>query len=280
MKNWKTKVISTALALSVLAPAASFASSSATTTTGDITFRKDFAHHQRFDGQADETKILEMVSKYTPESLDEWKNALARRDQLVKELKEKCPNDFNKTGLSDDVKAKIKTINEDVKNGKITREQAAEEFKKLGLENKRFDKQRTKMSDEDKEKINAIREDLKNGKITREQAAEEFKKLGLEGKIFIKQGPKMSEQDKEKINAIREDLKNGKITREQAAEEFKKLGLNVRKNFNRPDNLRAQFREAVKAGDENKIKELLPRMLQQLKERNQQLSDRVSKINQ
>lgn len=200
LKNWKTKVISTVLALSVMAPVASFAASSATPAE-DVPFRKGFAHHQRFNGQEAEAKILEMVSKYAPESLSEWKNALARRDQLVIQLKEKMPLNKRNTDLPDGTKERVKDR------------------------------------------------------------------------------PKLSDEAKEKIKSIREDLKNGKITREEAATEFQKLGLEPRKDFSR-DNPGAQFRKAVQEGDEAKIKELLPQLLQQLKERNQQLSDRLSEINQ
>ncbi|WP_333870716.1 hypothetical protein [Desulforamulus putei] len=188
MNNWKTKVLSTALALSVLVPAASYAADE--TTALKVFSQKGFAHHQRINSenrQSLDTKMLDLISKYTPDSLQDWKNALAEREQLMAKLKGKAPNHKQKTQLSDEVKAKV----------------------------------------------NAIRRDLKDGKITKEQAQEQLKALGLQ---------------------------NFKDKKKAAFE----------------NSLMGQFMQAVKDNDEAKIKELLPQLLQQLKDKNQELSARVS----
>ncbi|SFR09156.1 hypothetical protein [Desulfoscipio geothermicus] len=235
MKNWKTKVLSIVLGLSVLAPTASFAADTVTATQ-DMPVRKGFAHYQRFDVDqrtAAMDKMLDMVGKYTPGDVEDWKNAFAEREQLMSELKEKAP----------------------------------------------VQRQRPQISDEIREKVEAIREGVKNGTITREQAGEELKNLGLDRVRQNKQNPRLSDEVKEKVKAIREDVKNGKLTREQAAEELKSLGLQGKKNFAGHNNLMIQFNKAVKADDESAIKELLPQLLEQLKEKNQQLSVRLSETN-
>ncbi|SHI54031.1 hypothetical protein [Desulfofundulus thermosubterraneus] len=198
MSNWRTRVISAALALSLLVPAAAFAGN-AVTARKDIPVKKGFAYHQRLDGeqrQQNEQKLLEMVSKYTPEILGDWKNALAEREQLMGELKEKAP----------------------------------------------VHKQSPQLSAELKEKVEAIRKDVENGKLTPEQAREEFKKLGL-GKEGPRRESYLPSADKEK-------------------------------------QLMGEFRKAVEANDEARIKELLPQLLKQLQERNKGLSEMLSKTNQ
>jgi len=222
--------LSTALVLSVLAPTASFAADAGTATKDFFPVKKAFAHHQPFNGeqrQVAKDKMLELVSKYTPESLEEWKNALAEREQLVAELKENAP----------------------------------------------VQKQRPQLPGEVKEKVTAIREDVKNGNMTREQAREELKNLGLDKLPPHMPKPQLPGEIKEKVTAIREDVKNGNMTREQAREELRNLGIDGGRY------LMGDFRKAVEANDEAKIKELLPQLLEQLKERNEILSARLAETN-
>jgi len=236
VKNWKAKVVSAALALSVLASSAAFAADNAT-STGDVQFKTGFAKHQRFDGaksQLNETKILEVVGKYAPESLSDWESVLAEREQLANELKEKAP----------------------------------------------IDRQRVKLTDEQKEQVKAIREGVKNGTLTPEQAKEQLQSLGLDMARSFGLKPQLTDEQKEQVKAIREGVKNGTLTPEQAKEQLQSLGLQGKNAFARPDNLMGQFKEAVEANDESTIIELLPQLLEQMKERNQQLSDKLSKINQ
>ncbi|MBO8137717.1 MAG: hypothetical protein H0Z40_06240 [Desulfotomaculum sp.] len=280
MKNWKTKILSTTLALSVLVPTASFAANTVT-GAGDAAAKKPFVHYQMFNQEKRQEmndKILDLVSKYTPESLAQWKAALAEQEQLMSDLKEKRPTDKQKPQISDEVKEKIKTIYENVKSGKLTPAQAREELKNLGIEKHRV---RPELSDEIKEKVGQIRQDVKSGKLTPEQAREELKNLGIE-KHRVR--PELSDEIKEKVGQIRQDVKSGKLTPEQAREELKNLGLKARSGFEgkgrfAQNNLKVQLMKAVKANDEAKIKELLPQMLQQLQERNQTLSNKLGKSN-
>jgi hypothetical protein len=240
MNKWKTRIISTALALSLLVPAAAFAAD-AGTAEKDIPVKKGLAYHQRLNSeqrQQNEEKLLEMVSKYTPEILEEWKNALAEREQLRGELKEKAPVQRQRPQISGEVKEKVEAIRKDVENGKLTPEQAREEFRKLGLGRG----EPPQLPAEVKEKVEAIRKDVENGKLTPEQAREEFKKLGL-GKEGPRRESCLPSADKEK-------------------------------------QLMGEFRKAVEAGDEARIKELLPQLLKQLQERNRELHEVMLKTNQ
>ena len=281
MSNWKTKLLTGALALSVLIPTASYAAGTINTNEA-VSFKKAFAQHQSFnDGKAQEfdSKMLDMVAKYTPQSLEDWKNTIAERDQLMSKLREQAPQK-QMPNLTDEQKAKVKAIFEDVKSGKITREQAEEEMKKLGLD-KQFPKiQRPQLTDEQKAKVTAIQEDLKNGEITAEQAKEEFTKLGLDKQFPKIQRAQLTDEQKAKVTAIREDLKNGKITAEQAKEEMGKLGMDRGQGFKGDSRgIMGDFMTAVTANDETKIKELLPQMLEQLKVRNTELSAKLAASN-
>lgn len=236
MKNWQTKAVSTLLALAVLAPSAAFATDAVNSKVG-LTGYKGFAHHQPFNQEKQQElndKLIELVTKYTPDSLAEWQSALAKQDQLREEMKDKRPVNEQRPELSDEVKDKVKAIREDVKNGKITKEQAQEQLQSLGLE---------KFRD----------------------------KKGFKGQ------PQLSDEAKQKLQAIQEDVKSGKLTKEQAKEEMRELHPDLKKDAK--NNPMAQFHEAVAANDETKIKELLPQMLEQLKEKNQQLSNKLTEVN-
>ncbi len=327
MKNWKTKAVSTILALAVLVPTTAFAADVVKGGQG-AKRTEGFAHHQLFNQEKKQEfndKLLELVTKYTPDSLEEWKNALATQDQLREEMKDKLPADKQRPQLSEEVKEKVKAIQEDVKNGNLTREQAQEQLKSLGVEGFKGNfKERPQMSDEAKEKVKALREELKNGTITQEQAQEQLKSLGIEGfkgdfkgrtemsdevkaKVqairedlkkgtitqeqaqeqwkalgikgpVVKDRPQLSDEAKQKLQTIQEDVKSGTLTKEQAQEEMKNLGLTFRGDVAKNHPM-AQFQEAVKANDEAKIKELLPQMLEQLKEKNQELSNKLAESN-
>ncbi|AGL00863.1 hypothetical protein [Desulfoscipio gibsoniae] len=153
------------------------------------------------------------------------------------------------------------------------REQLMSELKEQAPE------QRPILSDEMKEKLQAVREAVKNGTMTQEQAAEELKELGLEKAGEIKQRPELSDEVKEELEAVREAVKNGTMTREQASEEFEKLGLQGKRDLPNQNNIMVQLDSAVESGDESTIKDLLAQLLEQMKEKNQQLSTKLSEIN-
>ncbi|TEB11514.1 hypothetical protein Psfp_03940 [Pelotomaculum sp. FP] len=282
MKSWKAKVVSAALALSVLAPSAAFAADN-TTATDDVQFKPGFVSHLRFGGaknQLDDSKILEVVGKYAPESLSDWESVIAEREQLANALKEKAPAGLQKTQLSDEQKEQIKNIREQMKDGTLTAEQAKEQLQGLGLDMGRSFGLKTQLTDEQKEQINDIREQVENGTLTAEQAKEQLQGLGLDMVRAFAPNIQLTDEQKEQIKNIREQMKDGALTAEQAKEQLQSLGLPGKSDFIRPGNLMGQLNEAVEANDESKIVELLPQLLEQLQERNQQLSDKLSEMNQ
>ncbi|WP_449241225.1 hypothetical protein [Desulfoscipio gibsoniae] len=279
MSGWKTKVFSIVLGLSVLVPTASFAADTVA-DPADLPSNAKFIYHQQLDGEQGllaEDNILDLVGKYAPDSMEDWQSVIAEREQLISELKEQVPE--RRPELSDEVKEKLQAVREQVENGTMTQEQAAEELKELGLEKMGTIKQRPELSDEVKEKLQAVREQVENGTMTQEQAAEELKELGLEKMGTIKQRPELSDEVKEKLQAIREQVENGTMTPEQASEEFEELGLRGKLNLTNLDNIMAQLDEAVESGDESTIKDVLAQLLEQMKDRNQQLAARLSEKN-
>lgn len=276
IKNWQTKAVSTFLALSILIPAAAFASDATTDATKAVTGGKGFGQHRVFSQEKQQemqTKLLELVTKYTPDSLAEWKAALAEQDSLMQKLQANRPTDKERPQLSDEVKAELNKIRDDLKSGTITQEQAQQKMKDLGIE-PREGKDHPELSAEVKEKLDNIRDEVKNGTLTKEAAQEQIKALGIEPRED-KDHPELSAEVKEKLEAIKADVESGKLTKEQAKEKMAELGLKP-KGDGPKDNPMAQLKEAVDAKDATKIQELLPQMLEDLKERNQKMSNKLA----
>ncbi|MZF46554.1 hypothetical protein GRA90_21085, partial [Bacillus anthracis] len=79
-------------------------------------------------------------------------------------------------------KEKAKSILEQEKSGKLTREQAKEELTKLGVNMPEKGKRKDMLANLDeqaKEKVKSIFEQEKSGKLTHEQSKEELTKLGI-----------------------------------------------------------------------------------------------------
>jgi len=288
--NWKTKVASTIVALSIIVPSAAFAANEVKENTK--VFSKSGIVHQRMDEtqrQDMQEQLMEMVKKYAPGTVTEWESALAKQQELMSQFKDKLP------AVSDEMKEKMQNIGEQFKNGDLTKEQVQEKMKELGIERPMKDGDRgqdpgemkerpmkdgdrEQVSDEVKEKIKVIQEQLKNGDLTQEQAREELKALGIER--HIKFGPvgEISDEIKDKIKSIQEQVENGDLTQEQAREELKALGIEkMEGKLGTHLNLMIQFKEAVSENDAAKITELLPQLLEQLQEQNEKMSERASK---
>ncbi|HDX9574864.1 TPA: hypothetical protein ROY00_004491, partial [Bacillus mobilis] len=109
-------------------------------------------------------------------------------------------------------KEKAKSILEQEKSGKLTREQAQEELTKLGVkmpEGKRKD-MLANLDEATKEKVKSIFEQEKSGKLTHEQAKEELTKLGV--KLPEKEKHEdifagLDEATKEKVKSILDNEK-------------------------------------------------------------------------
>ncbi|MFZ5590442.1 MAG: hypothetical protein ACOY81_01340 [Bacillota bacterium] len=248
MSNWKTKTVVAALALSILVPGAAMATS--TSNAGSAGLAGKVAgmafpgrHHQGDPAKQQEMqqKILELVSKYTPESLSEWQAALAEQEKLRQSMPQKEPAWM--ANLTDEQKAQLKEVMDKVKDGQLTREQAKEELAKLGLD--KYMPQRPEpqwmanLTDEQKAQLKEIMDKVKDGQLTREQAKEELAKLGLDKYLPTPPaGGPGGERDK--------------------------------------DNLMGQLMQAASNSDAAKIKELLPQALQMLKERNQHMQEIIN----
>ncbi|MGQ0452562.1 hypothetical protein ACT4UM_05895, partial [Bacillus sp. SS-TM] len=80
-------------------------------------------------------------------------------------------------GLDEQAKEKAKSILEQEKSGKLTREQAKEELTKLGVkmpEKGKHGDMFANLDEQTKEKAKSILEQKKSGKLTHEQAKEEL----------------------------------------------------------------------------------------------------------
>jgi hypothetical protein len=177
----KTKILAGALALAVMVPGAAFAATTGTGANEHAQNGKVGTHHRHQQMSPEkmkerQEKFMETVNKYAPDLADDFKNAFAERKELKEQLKSR--------------------------------------------------------HDAMKQKIDAIREDVKNGKITKEQAKNELDKLGFK---------------KERANKAKRDF-----------------------------SLHKQFKQAVDAKDEAKIKELLPQLLTDLQQKNQALRDKLA----
>ncbi|RYD03363.1 hypothetical protein N752_20115 [Desulforamulus aquiferis] len=204
MKNLKSKAVSTALVLALVVPTASFAANSVINT--EATAKKEISF-QAFKEKRDvKTNYIELVEKYSPESLEEWKSTLAESEELMAQLKDKMPLNKQRVELSEEAKEKMQTIREGIKAGTLTPEQAAEELKALGIEKLRGDKQ--ELSVEAKEKMQAMFQG-KNGE-------------GLKA-FDMKKGdkPELPDEMKEKMQTLREGMKNIPGGRPELSDEMK-----------------------------------------------------------
>lgn len=135
MSKWKKKALPVILGLSILVPTAAFAANAVTAPEDSVCHQ--FGRHERFNGeqgQAARDDILALVEKYAPDTLAEWQKVTAEHEQLMSDCKAQAP--AQRPELSDEVKAKLQAIREEVKNGTMTRKQAGEELKELGLPDK------------------------------------------------------------------------------------------------------------------------------------------------
>jgi anti-sigma28 factor (negative regulator of flagellin synthesis) len=290
--KWKTKILSAALALSLVVPAVALGTD-AGTNTSNRPGKNCIPLEQRINpqqNQMNQDKLLEIVAQYTPESLSEWQNLLAEQEELAKKLRDKAPGKGRQGQLTNEQQEKIKAIQEEVQNGSLTQEQAREELNKLcpNVPGRRIN-QKNNLTEEQQAKIKAIREQVQNGSLTQEQAREELSKLGLNQRPNqpgrrINPECSLTDAQKEKIKSIQEQVRNGQLTQEQAQTELSQLGIDAPGKHFRPENRQAgasngimkDLFEAVEANDETKIKELLPQLLTQMQEKTQALANRLS----
>jgi len=228
MSNWKVKALSITLGLSLLVPTVSFAAD--TIAKKELLGKKGVACFERDagPGMVNQDKVLELVTKYTPEDLAAWESALAERQQLMSEFRERVPVRPERPQLTEEEKAKVAALREKVKQGEMTHEEFRAELGLPAPDKSRSDKARSDLTAEEMEKMKTLRGDFENGQVPMERVKRNFKNPTPD------------------------------------------------KDFTGPNTLGFEFRKAVEEGDETVIKELLPQLLEQLREGNQKFSAKLS----
>lgn len=134
----------------------------------------------------------------------------------------------------------------------------------------------------------------KNEFTRRDTLIEELKKL-REDKSGTDRIIQKLDEIKSKLDTIEEKIDKGEMTREEARREFGK-GLNFPRERGRFYNMRDRFRknwgpemdknrelsqqfnQAIESGDEAQIKAILPELLQQFKDMNQNLEKQINEM--
>ncbi|WP_202709324.1 hypothetical protein [Sporosalibacterium faouarense] len=143
-----------------------------------------------------EEGFLDIIEKYSPETLDDWKEAIETRKELIKEIREmRAEKIDNKKGKFNDERKdkidefkklkeeKIQELKEKIDNGKLSEEEAKTEFKEF-MENQKskFKDNREQLSERrNREKTDEWKskrkEKIEKMKAKREEVRETRKKL-------------------------------------------------------------------------------------------------------
>lgn len=141
MKLWK-KALIPVVALAVMIPAGAFAEEqSSASTTPDQAQTQDAGpnmpgrfmegkgfHHMKArewfgDGVNREMYMELLAEKYAPDTLDQWKAAIAERNQLKEQIKALRPSEEELQERREEMKAKRTELQEKLKSGEITKEE-------------------------------------------------------------------------------------------------------------------------------------------------------------
>ncbi|QOS99277.1 hypothetical protein JNUCC42_00230 [Brevibacterium sp. JNUCC-42] len=216
MNKIASKLMIGALALAVFAPTAAFA---ATNTNVDET-KVEQSSHKKYgffsfeDRQSNQEELMKIINKYNPDLADDFQ-------KLFEEVK------AVKVEVDEAAKKKLDEINEQVKNGTLTQEQANEKRNVILSEVKfttvELDEAAKKELEETKKKLDEINEQVKNGTLTQEQANKKFEELGVFSTSAstleeVAVSVKVDEAMVKKLDEIDEQVKNGTLTQEQAKE--------------------------------------------------------------
>jgi hypothetical protein len=139
MKRWKRGILATTLVMGLALPA--YAQTADTNQTpvkeGAQQQWKDHQHvpklgklrHALKLGTHRQMYLTLLAEKYTPESVGEWQAALEERERLVTEWRAAKDKDGKQKELREEFKKMVKDLHEQVKSGKITREQMKQKIK-------------------------------------------------------------------------------------------------------------------------------------------------------
>lgn len=135
MKNWKKKLLAVTLLLSLAMPASVRGESGASLhpkEQGLHVEHKRFQHGVRLDIHRQMYFIL-LAEKYTPESVNQWREAFAERARLLGELRElrekEKEGNSQKQALREQFKQKAEELHKKVDRGEMTHEQMKQQLK-------------------------------------------------------------------------------------------------------------------------------------------------------
>ncbi|QDX91122.1 hypothetical protein EEL30_01160 (plasmid) [Brevibacillus laterosporus] len=229
-----------ALALAVFAPTAAFAATNA--NVNETKVERGFHQHSPYftleDRLSNQQELMKIINKYNPDLSDDFQ-------KLFK--------------LDEEAKKEIDEINEQVKNGTLTQEQANE---KLGVkvinlsqvtEVVKFDGTANETTSESGEKL--------VGELDEETKKKLEVVVTTESGEWDEETKKKIEEMEKKLDKINEQVKNGTLTQEQADEEMEKLG--VMKAVVK-ENIIEQIKVAADADDADTVNKLLQELLEEM----------------
>jgi hypothetical protein len=140
VKHWKKGILATTLVIGMALPAyAQTADTTNQTPVKEVVQQKwkdhQLAHkkwklrHALSLGTHRQMYLTLLAEKYTPESVDEWQAAFEERERLVAEWKAAKDKDGKQKELREEFRKMVKDLHEQVKSGKITREQMKQKIK-------------------------------------------------------------------------------------------------------------------------------------------------------
>jgi hypothetical protein len=146
MKQWKKGILATALVMGMALPVGAYAQTAETTNPAPVKqlVQEKWEKHQHVHKKAKLRHALSLgthrqmyltllAEKYTPESVDEWQAAFEERERLVAEWKAAKEEGKNQE-LREEFRKMVQELHEQVKSGKLTREQMKQKIKEWRLQ--------------------------------------------------------------------------------------------------------------------------------------------------
>lgn len=170
------------LILTLLTPVISFSDNSTTSQkykNTKFTINNNFQANYNDGKKYSHSKLLEIVKKYSPETLNNWEKVLQKNNKLRKELfklykQRRKLIDSNRSLRKAKKIEFIKNLKEQVKNNEITKEEAKEKIKQYRCQYKINDK---KSSRKNKQKLELYKTRKALMQAVKENDANEVKSL-------------------------------------------------------------------------------------------------------
>jgi len=184
----------------------------------------------------------------------------------------KAGNKFKMT-LTDEQKALLQEIREQVENGDITKEEANAKIEAAGIELPERKGPAIKLTEEQKSLLSELKEQLKNEEITKQEFIQKLKDAGIDGlgeRMKHKFHENLTDEEKALLQEIREQVENGDITKEEANAKIEEAGIKLPhrkgaavKLTEEQKSLISDLKEQVKNGDitKNEASELIKDIL-------------------